>query len=62
MPIDWENKVITKTPHTKTRFCSVPIGSTTSCHKFFGKYYHSGETILVCEPEDKCFCTPYIVM
>ena len=38
MPLDWENNVITKPPHTKTRFCSVEIDDPVSCHKFFGKY------------------------
>ena len=33
MPIDWENKIITKNPHTKTRFCSVPVDEASSCHK-----------------------------
>lgn len=33
MPTDWENNVIVKRPNTKTRFCSVPIGESTSCHK-----------------------------
>lgn len=33
MPTDWENNVIVKRPNTKTRFCSVPIQDTTTCHK-----------------------------
>ena len=33
MPLDWENKIITKNPHTKTRFCSVPVDEASSCHK-----------------------------
>lgn len=33
MPLDWENRIITKNPHTKTRFCSVPIDEASSCHK-----------------------------
>uniref|UniRef100_A0A7S3CTK9 Band 7 domain-containing protein n=1 Tax=Strombidium rassoulzadegani TaxID=1082188 RepID=A0A7S3CTK9_9SPIT len=61
MPLDWENKVIVKKAHTKTRFCTVPIDDPNSCHKFFGKYYHSGETILVCEPSRNS-CVPYIIL
>lgn len=61
MPIDWENNVITKQPHTKTRFCSVSIDDPTSCHKFFGKYHRDGSTILVCEPE-RSSCSPWIII
>merc|ERR1712166_180139 len=62
MPTDWENNVIVKRPNTKTRFCSVPIGEPTSCHKYFGKYHPGGETILVCEPERGSSCVPWIVI
>ena len=33
MPIDWENRIITKNPHTKTRFTSVTVDEASSCHK-----------------------------
>ena len=61
MPIDWENNVITKNPHQKTRFTSVSIDDAMSCHKFFGKYTSNQETILVCEPT-RSSCMPYIIM
>jgi len=61
MPLDWENNVITKQPHTKTRFCSVEIDDPVSCHKFFGKYDRQGQTILVCEPV-RSSCAPFIIV
>lgn len=33
MPIDWENNIIVKQPHTKTRFTSVQVDEASSCHK-----------------------------
>jgi len=61
MPIDWENRIITKNPHTKTRFTSVSVDEASSCHKFFGKYTEGQETILVVEPT-RSSCAPYIVV
>ena len=54
MPIDWENNIITKNPHTKTRFCSVPVDEASSCHKvgqslnglYSFSYYSSSVNIL----------------
>lgn len=42
MPLDWENKVITKRPHTRTRFSSVRIEEPTSCHKVSKHYKNLG--------------------
>ena len=61
MPLNWENKVITKAPHTKTEFSSVMIEDPSSCHKFFGKYDENGHTIVVCQPE-RGSCAPYIIV
>ena len=33
MPIDWENNIIVKNPHTKTRFTAVQVDEASSCHK-----------------------------
>ena len=61
MPLDWENRVISRRPDMKTRFTSVKIEDPTTVQKFFGKYTQSGETILVCEPE-RSSCAPYIII
>ena len=61
MPVDWENNVITKPPRQQTRFCSVKIDDALTCHKFFGKYFNMGETIMVCEPE-RASCAPWITV
>ena len=38
MPLDWENRVITRRANMKTRFTSVKIEDPTTVQKFFGKY------------------------
>jgi hypothetical protein len=33
MPVDWENNIVHKISHTKTRFTSVSIDEASTCHK-----------------------------